>query len=788
MRSSFRSRLLLLIVGLLAVTVISTTLAVLRATNENVETLLGEELSVIERVFIEFLRQDREQLLERGEVLAGDFAFKRAMATGETDTMLSVLANHGQRIAADLVMLVSPQRNVIMSTHPLDALPQEAYESLDPAMSRGVGLPVVIGAGAFQLVLIPVRAPDLIGWLGLGRAIDEQALARIREITNVDVTLFFAERAAPSTQRISTLPGTLLDSARGNDAMGENVAAVASEFADNLRAAAWLSRERVMLDTADAQLVAVLSESLQQALDQYAPMRLQMVLITFTALLAAALATLLVARWVARPVYQLVKAAQKISEGDYSQRIELRAGREFDALASTLNLMQDTVAEREARIQHQAQYDLLTQLPNRNYIFFLFTRHVTESAASPRFALALLDLHSLQQVKDLYGNDFSDEVLRHVAARVSDSLRRGDMAARVADQQILLFLADMEPASVGVVMRKLRDEFANAVVVNGVPARLEFALGFVFCPQHGSDFDDLLRRAQIALSQARRSALDHAVYQLGQDEKHLRQIQVANRLPRAVEENGFTLSYQPKYDFSARAVCEVEALMRWTDEELGAVFPDEFIAIAEQTGIITRISELVVRDVVQQLVVWRESGLVLSACINLSGLDILQSSFLRGVIAVVAEAGLPPSAVVLEITETAMMADMGLATANLNDVEAAGIRLSIDDFGTGFSSLAQLKALPVQELKIDKSLVMRMDTEKDDRQIVRSTIEMAHYLGLKVVAEGVENEQVLKLLAGMACDAVQGYYLARPMSADSLEPWLRELPPHVRQIPALLDA
>lgn len=788
MRSSFRSRLLLLIVGLLAVTVISTTLAVLRATNENVETLLGEELSVIERVFIEFLRQDREQLLERGEVLAGDFAFKRAMATGETDTMLSVLANHGQRIAADLVMLVSPQRNVIMSTHPLDALPDEAYESLDPATSRGVGLPVVIGEGAFQLVLIPVRAPDLIGWLGLGRALDEQALARIRGITKVDVTLFFAESSAPSTQRISTLPVSLLDSLRGNDAVAGDVAGVASAFADNLRDAAWLSRERVMLDTDDAQLVAVLSESLQQALDQYAPMRLQMVLIAFTALLAAALATLLVARWVARPVYQLVKAAQKISEGDYSQRIELRAGREFDALASTLNLMQDTVAEREARIQHQAQYDLLTQLPNRNYIFSLFTRHVTESAASPRFALALLDLHSLQQVKDLYGNDFSDEVLRHVAARVSDSLRRGDMAARVADNQILLFLADMEPASVGVVMRKLRDEFANTVVVNGVPARLEFALGFVFCPQHGSDFEDLLRRAQIALSQARRGALDHAVYQPGQDEKHLRQIQVANRLPRAVEENGFTLSYQPKYDFSARAVCEVEALMRWTDEELGAVFPDEFIAIAEQTGIITRISELVVRDVVQQLVVWRESGLVLSACINLSGLDILQSPFLRGVIAVVAEAGLPPSAVVLEITETAMMADMGLATANLSDVEAAGIRLSIDDFGTGFSSLAQLKALPVQELKIDKSLVMRMDTETDDRQIVRSTIEMAHYLGLKVVAEGVENEEVLKLLADMACDAVQGYYLARPMSADSLEQWLREPPAHVRHIPALLDA
>lgn len=784
MRASFRGKLLLMMLGLLVVTMLSTTLAVLRATNDNVETLLGNELSVIGRVFTEFLRQDRQQLLERGEVLAGDFAFKRALATGEFDTMRSVLANHGERINADLVLLVSPARDVLLSTHPLDALPEDIARSLDRTMTGGVSLPAVIGDTAFQLVMIPVRAPDLIGWLGLGRRLDAPALARIREITTIDVTLLYAGEGAERTHRVSTLPPSLLPAGPA----GTEVSAAARELARDLRSANWLSQERVMLDSDDATLVAVLSESLAGALDEYAPMRLQMVLIALVALVAATLATLLVARWVTRPVYRLVTAAQTISTGDYSRRIDLRAGREFDALANTLNLMQDTVAEREARIQHQAQYDMLTQLPNRNYMYSLFTRQVTESAASTRFALGLLDLYNLQQLQDLYGGQFSDEVLKEVAARVNGSLRRGDMAARVGDTQILLFLADMEPSGIEIVMRKLRNEFSSALVVDEVPVQLDFALGFVFCPRDGTDFDDLLRRAQIALSHARRTTRDHAVYQLGQDEQHLRQIQVASHLPRAIDAAAFTLHYQPKYDLHARAVKEVEALLRWTDDELGAVSPDEFIPVAEQTGIITRISEQIVRRVIDQILLWNASGIHLTVCINLSGIDILKEHFLQSVMHALETSGLPPYSLALEITETAMMGDIALATANLKHVEEAGIRLSIDDFGTGFSSLAQLKTLPVQELKIDKSLVMRLDSDQDDRQIVRSTIEMAHYLGLKVVAEGVESEQVLAMLNEMHCDAVQGYFLARPLPAPDLENWLREPPEHMRRIPGVLDA
>jgi diguanylate cyclase (GGDEF)-like protein len=781
MRTSFRSRILLLFVGLLVVTLASTTLAVLRATNSSVESLLNDELAIIDRVFGEFLRQDRQQLLERGEVLAADFAFKRAMATGETETMLSVLANHGQRIGADLIMLVSPSREILFSTHDVAELPGVVGSALD--RERGVGAPAIVAGEPFQLVLIPVRAPDLIGWLALGRAMDAETLARVREITSVEVTLVYAA-AGRAPARISTLSGQAF-SAVSEEPVSVTAADRAQHIATELRETGWLTRQQALLSTPDVALIALLSASLQDAQEAYAPMRLQMVGIAVAALLAAALATLLVARWVTRPVDGLVRAARTISEGDYSQRIDLRAGREFDALAGTLNLMQDTVAEREARIQHQAQHDMLTQLPNRNYIYSLFNSQFSQAHASPRFALAVLDLHGLTRVKDLYGTEFSDEVLRHVAGRVTDSLRRGDMAARIGDVQILLFLSELEPGAIERVMAKLREQFSDPPQVQGVPVPLEFTLGLVFCPSHGTDFDDLVRRAQIALVSARRRGEDHGIYELGQDERHLRQIQVANRLPRAIEEAGFTLLYQPKYDLHARRVRDVEVLLRWTDSELGPVYPDEFIPIAEQTGIITRISEHVLGQTLAQVRHWRESGLDLRACVNLSGLDIMQARFAQRVLEQLADAGLPAQALALEITETAMLSDRAQASENLAPVNAAGIGLSIDDFGTGFSSLAQLRALPVSELKIDKSLVMHMDSERDDRQIVRSTIEMAHYLGLEVVAEGVETEPVLTLLSEMGCDAVQGYYLARPMPAAELAAWMRSPPP---QVLALSDA
>lgn len=778
MRTSFRNKLLLLIVGLLAVTLASSLLAVMRASTNAVEDIVRAELEVVERVFRSLLQDDREQLRNRAELLAGDFAFKRAIATGEEATMLSALANHGERIKADFVVMLSRGGEVLLSTHPLERLPDSVRIVVEGGSAQAASTLVLLDEQPFQLVLVPVLAPDLLGWVGLGTAVDRSMLEELRGITNADITLvaYAGGRGARLLQ--STLPPALTGGLESRESSSD----MALQLADSLSRERWLSREVNLLQEDGQQLVALLSQSLQQALNNYRPLRQQMLIIGFVALGLAGLTALVIARSVTQPIYALVNAARRITDGNYSRRINLAAGEEFGMLADTLNLMQDTVSEREARIRHQAQHDMLTQLPNRYYINSVFNNRLSESPQRNQFAMALLELDNLQQLTDLYGSEFSDTVLQQIAERISVSLRRGDIAARVADSQILLFFDDLTHAGVATVVQKLRADFAEPLLIDGVPVRLEPLLGFVFAPQHGQQFDELLRRAQIALGFARSAGDGCAVYQIGQDEVHLRQITLAHRLQAAVEAENFTVFYQPKYDLVAHRVGQVEALMRWTDPELGQVFPDEFIPVAEQTGIITDISMIVLKQVLRQLQDWERAGIDLTVCVNLSGADILQAGFVRHAIDSLQASGLDSSAIIIEVTETMMMADMDVALANIREFETAGIRLAIDDFGTGFSSLAQLKMLPVQELKIDKSLILRLDQDSDDQKIVRSTIEMAHYLGLKVVAEGVENLASLRLLQGMGCDAVQGYYVARPMTAAALQIWLADLPPQVEAI------
>lgn len=781
-QSSFRTKLLLLFLAVVILTLSSTIWAVLRATNNSVESLVEQELSVVQRVFLSLLENERKQLRMRAEILAGDFAFKRAVATGEEATLVTALANHGERLDADLILLLGEAKNVMLSTHQTQNLMEILSSSLAKSNPRSINATTIVENAPFQLVLVPVMAPDLIGWVGLGLEIDTALLGRLRELTGADITLIYGEGVQVNRQ--STLPASQLPLT----AQGDDVAAAMDDAIKQLEARNWINEEIALGGNGTGELYAILSSSIDTALASYEPLRYQMLLIAALALALAALTAMFIARWVTQPIYRLMSAATEIADGDYTKLVELESNDEFSQLGEALNLMQHAVAEREARISHQAQHDLVTQLPNRNYIQSRFASHIKDNPPGAPFGLCLLQLSNLTQLTDLYGSDFSDTALRAVAASLSNNLRRGDLAARVADNQILLFLDGLDHTGVAKVVENLQAQFSLPLDIRGVPVNAELWLGFVLCPAHGSDFDDVLRRAQIALSYAKLSSQPHAIYQIGQDETHLRQIQVANRLQVAVENSAFNLLYQPKYNLQTCRVEQVEALMRWTDSELGQVFPDEFIPLAEQTGIISSISEIVIETAIAQVLRWRERGIELTVCINLSGIDVLKREFVQQAIASLHASGLPETAMVMEITETAMVSDMSQAIENLRLFEEAGIAMSIDDFGTGYSSLAQLKALPVKELKIDKSLIENLDTDDDDLLIVRSTVEMAHYLGLKVVAEGVENLHILKLLHAMECEAIQGYYLARPMSGSDLEAWLEEPPEHVTAICREIDA
>lgn len=757
-------------------TLVSGTAAVLYATNNNITRLLKEELLVSERIFLTLLNDNSAQLKNRAEILADDFAFKNAVATNERDTVISVLANHANRINADMVLLVSKNKDIEVTSHNLSPMVKKLRERLDP--NKSVDFLVISNSQPFLVVFVPVKTPDLIGWVGLGFSINQSLLDHLKGLTNQDITLIYQTTLNSENNTISTLKGNV----QSKPNVSVDINQYIKEMIKILSNGGQITRSFQLLKEENQQIIGILSSSIDEAMRSYNPMRIQMVLIGLISLAFAAIGAFLISKGVTRPINYLVKSAKRISNGDYSQPVHLSSSQEFNVLGSTLELMQQTVHEREGRIKHQSRHDMLTQLPNRYSIFSTINNRIAEKTANMQFGLGLLNIDNLPSLTDMYGSEFSDQLLKKVAERLSHSLRRGDIASRIGDMQFLIFFDGMSHSGIDKVADKLVKLIQQPINTNTITVNLEPSLGFVLCPQHGGIFDDLLRRAQIALQKCSAPKRFYSVYEIGQDEIHLRQIKVTHRLQYAIKNRSFQLYYQPKYDLKKGEINQLEALIRWTDTELGPMYPDEFIMLAEHSGDITKISSIVLDMVLEQLMSWRNNEQQLAISINLSGVDIAKKEFITDLISRFNETGLDSKLLVIEITETVMMVDLETSLSNLEKLKAAGFSISVDDFGTGFSSLSQLKVLPAAELKIDKSLILSLDESQSDQLIVRSTIEMGHHLGLRIVAEGVENIESAILLNNMGCDAIQGYYLAKAMPVIALEDWLKNPPDQLKTL------
>ncbi len=304
-----------------------------------------------------------------------------------------------------------------------------------------------------------------------------------------------------------------------------------------------------------------------------------------------------------------------------------------------------------------------------------------------------------------------------------------------------------------------------------------FSSGQVNYPAHGNSPLLLMRRADIVLDKALVHRQRHELYAEGLDEQHLRKLMLIRDLQGAVDNGELWMAYQPKVDTRTQQVCQFEALMRWRHPRLGFVPPDEFIELAERSGNIDLLSRWMLSHVCHQLHVWQCKGYHLSVAINLSASDVVDATLPHRISQLLSQNNLTPDQLAIEVTESAVMEDVDAATQTLIALNQRCLKVAIDDYGTGYSSLAQIKRLPIDELKIDKSFVMQLDTQEGDQTIVRSTIEMGHNLGLKIVAEGVENSASAERLSQFGCDYLQGYWIAKPMPGDEVITWLDNFTP-----------
>jgi diguanylate cyclase (GGDEF)-like protein len=452
-------------------------------------------------------------------------------------------------------------------------------------------------------------------------------------------------------------------------------------------------------------------------------------------------------------------------------------GRFFETIAAHTNVTLQN-ARLVDQLRHEALHDSLTGLANR----VLFQQRLADLIArrrptDPRVAVMLIDLDRFKEINDTLGHGTGDLLLEEVAAR----LRRGvpvhvTVARLGGDEFALLDPAQPDSASAASTARSLRDELQRPFTYEDLRLEVSASIGVAVAPDNGRDATTLLRRADVAMYAAKSTATGVAAYRDDLDEHSPRKLALVSELRTVIDEGGLELHYQPKAELATGAIVGVEALVRWPHRSEGLVYPDEFVPLAERTGLIGPLTDFVLHRALAQCRTWRDAGRTLSVAVNLSARSLINVDLADRIAHALDAARVQPSQLVLEITETSLMSDARHVMAVLSRLAAMGLTLAIDDFGTGYSSLSYLKRLPVKEVKIDKSFVLNMHHDENDAVIVRSIVDLARNLGLRVVAEGVETPGAWQALRDMGCDLAQGYVLSRPLPADRLDAWLLTAP------------
>jgi diguanylate cyclase (GGDEF)-like protein len=750
---SFQTKLLLLMIAVLLLLLGTTLIAVHVAGQRTMYKSIDEELRVGSRILDQILSARGRQLSETVRVLASDFAFREAVALGDQATVAEALENHGSRIAADAAFLIALDGPVIADTlggrtverpFPISALVAEARRRGE---SSGI---VTFDGRPYQLVVVPVLAPRPIAWVSMGFDIDETVLGEVRRLTALDVSLTNAA-AGGKPFLISTLPPDKIGS-------------------DEYRS---LSHP---LTTADRSRVdTLLQRSIPDAARPYRQLQVQIFALSSIALILAMIAAMFFARGVSRPLETLALGAQRIERGDYAEPIDIRQHDEIGRLATAFNEMRTGIAEREEQIRFQATHDGLTGLPNR-VLFLDRLDHAisTVKRSGGMVAMIMMDVDRFKEINDTLGHFFGDELLKEIGVRLTQTLRESDTVARLGGDEFAVTFFTNEQALAVDVAQRIRKALEDPFVLAGVTIEVNASMGIALCPLHARGAETLMKRADVAMYDAKTTHKPFAIYEPGRDEHSLRRLAILSELRNAIARDELTLHYQPKVNVGSDSVVHAEALVRWRHPVHGLLSPDEFIPLAEQSGNIGMITKWVLRQAIRDCGEWNASGLALTVAVNLSALDLFDAKLPAYIDGLLTEAGLSPSKLVLEITESAVMKDPAYASKILRELKTRGVTLAIDDYGTGYSSLAHLKRLPVDELKIDKSFVQNLRAASTgDILIIRSTIELGHNMGLKVIAEGVEDAEAWRILKNLGCDMAQGYYVSPPLAMNDFREWFQ---------------
>ena len=766
---TLRNQILLL----LFVTVVLITASIVGATWINTSEYTGKQVSetidVGHATFGQLLRSREMQLVNSAELLTSDFGFKQAVATRDSATIESVLYNHGGRIQADLMFMTSLRGKTIASTHSsMNAdQPFPHMPLIKAAAKQGGALSFLrIGDALYQVAVVSVRAPLPIGFAGVGFKLNQTVADELRALAKIDVT--FRVSGEGAEQVISTLSATdVVKALESPDNLSRN-------FLLPFGATQLFVTKAVELNSIEGVLgTAYLSVPLDSYLAEYAKLRNEILLISLLTLLFTSLAGIVYTRSITFPLDRVVRMAQQLSKGHFEfEKVFSGGAKEVKTLHTAVNQMGRDIREREQRLQFQAEHDKLTRVLNRSTLVERLSEDI-ESDQTARL-ICCVNIKGFRAINDSFGPQIGDRCLEMVSSRLWENTAVSELVGRYGGDEFIVVTRMTEDVSSLDVIERLMAIVRRPYKMGELELNLTFTTGFSEYPAHGEDASQLIRRATIAIDRGRHENAEHRGYLDGEDEEYGHRLKLIRDLDHAlqIDDGQLFMNYQPKLNLGTGKVDKVEALIRWVHPEDGFLSPEMFVALAEQSGLIGKLTDWVVGKVIQERAAWQPGQPHLQVAINVSAQDLERDDLLQATLKALRTYRLPVSVLCFEMTERDMMNDADKAFGLMLKYRAAGFDLSVDDYGIGQSSLSKLKQMPVNEIKIDRLFITHIETTPDDQTIVNSTIKLGHDFGLRVIAEGVESLAATELLAGMGCDYIQGYFLAKPMKGDDLLNWM----------------
>ena len=727
---------------------------------------IAQNITSAENILRQYIRSTENSLVSSARVLTADFGFKQAITSGDKDTIASVLANHGARINADLMLLTDLSGRLISSSRSnandegiLSQIVKDLLEK--PAVAHIV----MLDNRVYELILLPVMAPRTIAYSLVGFEIDQTTLFELKHLTGLDLTIMNNEITVYSTLEDFSTDENFIDqinAAHSNWLWIDRPTFVSSDF---------------MPATSSVNPISILfTADLRSIYKQYDDIAYQIMLIVLLVIMLAIVISTIIAHTLTTPLAKLVKIANQFAEGNYDAWSEPgQSSSEIRDLAGALRTMGQEVKQREQVVTWQARHDALTGLLNIHTMRSSLGSILREYGQCVVIAMYI---QNFRQINDRLGPEIADACLTALSSRLKQfDTQAAKTNARLEGIEFLSVIQLLPNQRPKEIVEALLATLDQPFQVGNISLNLHFYAGVCCYPEHGLDSKIMLRRVRIAADHARLNRKTIHLYTPGEEEQHLEELilieslQALLRQPHNIE---LFLNFQPKVELQNCKIDTVETLIRWHRPGFGRIAPDKFIGLAEQSGLIVELTHWVINETLKQLSLWRNQGLELNAAINVSAEDLAHADFCNYLNKQIAHHHIPAESVTIEITERDIMHDETLGIEVLNSLKQSGYKIAVDDYGIGQSSLSKLKILPVDELKLDMSFIRNLDSSLTDQKIVWSTIHLAHSLGLKVVAEGVENRASYELLKEMDCDSVQGYLISKPRDADDLVAWLGE--------------